>query len=191
MSRGGGTPDDIRARRAWAFLPGSQPPAAAWVGPGSVRPPAIPPSLQVPLPEISPHPSAQYVLRTGQIAAASAVTTPAEIPGAEIQLPAGQVAVIRAFSVAVNSFAATSDITFSLLVDGNPYQGIQYRPFPRNAPSIEVSFEPALIVIRIPEGARISWRATVADGGTYQLGMTWQGWTYPLEVDVRSREAWY
>ena len=97
-------------------------------------------------------------------------------------LPTSSVGVIRSFNLNVNNLLATSDIVFTLLINGAPLAGQQFRIFPRAAASVSEAFSPEETVIEVPEGARMSWRVAVGDAVAYQLGVSYRGWYYTKDL---------
>lgn len=102
------------------------------------------------------------------------------------QIPNNNFGIMRSFNLNVNNLLATSDIVFSILVNGGAIQGHdELRVFPRAAASVSEGFSPEETVLPLPEGARVSFRVTVTDAVAYQLGISWRGWYYGKDLANR------
>ncbi len=96
--------------------------------------------------------------------------------GLLVVLQRGYVGVVKDVSFVVNNMLATTNVRFSLRVNGSPVQGWDsVTVLPRIAASVANGWDRR--VIRIPDGARIDWAITVADAGVYQIGVQYHGWS--------------
>lgn len=144
----------------------------------------FPPIIQRPPAANDFNPSAQVSVGPGP----GATATP---DGLTVEIPSGQVGVIRSFALQVNDLADTSDLTWALLTNGSPVRGWdQLTVFPRVAASVTKVWAPEETYIPLPEGATVSVRITVEDGSTYDIGGNYHGWYYPQTMQARYEGAW-
>lgn len=144
--------------------------------------PETPRSLQIPLPEIYPIPDAQqFQRRLSFLSPGVGIQEPA---GLTMQLPDSNIGVIRLFGIGLLNMTAVTDVGWSLLIDGNPYPGYNNVGFfPGLVP--RVTLDQSDILIRIPQGAKISVQFENRDGAAYQWGANYYGWSYTPESAAR------
>lgn len=170
-------PPDILARgRARAFSA----PALQHDADGRRIPPAR--MVQIYPPEIYPIPSARDLFQIAKTlvlpaGAASTVTSAA----VELQLPTGNVAVIRVVEIFIDAPTALADIDFTLFINRAPVAGFDRLSFfPRAASSLSKPFEG---ILRVPNGSFINMVATNRSAaGPWTVGMSFGGWSWP-ELD--------
>lgn len=147
----------------------------------------IPRQLMIFPPEIYPIPDAQEFNLEGDIASVGAGTV--QIPVATIQLQSGYVGIIRGFSIYIDDMLATTNVLYSLLINGSAPAGYGLiKMFPRAAPSVSNGFES---FVRVPDSALISVKAQNIDGGTYIVGAAISGWIWPKSAGDRWISAGY
>lgn len=187
---------DAVARRQLRFGPGGAS-GGGWSGGGAgyVPTPDAPGGLGgvlvPPFPEQVPPPSGTYFAAQGtvlNVTAASGQT----VLGA-YQLPENSVAVIRNLLISAAPWTLTSAVRWAVLLDGVPAPGWAFARLP-GAPAAAIAreFSPELVTIRVGAGQLIQVVAQVdpTDLGSYQLEGEARGWTYPVEVLDRFRDAW-
>jgi hypothetical protein len=165
-----GIPSDIAARVT------SPPPAAekSWD--------MLPKVLNIPLPWLEPIPDAQFFNVMGQFDSVGAQTG-TFITDAAFTLGKGSVGVLRSFTVYVNDMLQTTDVRFTLMIDGGPAPGFgRIKMFPRVAASVANTFECMII---LPAEAKVDAYFTQVDGGTYKVGVAYSGWEYPESSGMR------
>lgn len=136
----------------------------------------LPKMLNIPLPWLEPIPDAQFFNIMGSFDSVGAQTG-TFITNAAFTLGKGNVGVLRSFTVYVNDMLQTTDVQFTLLIDGGPAPGFgTIKMFPRVAASVANTFECMIIV---PADAKIDAYFTQVDGGTYKVGVAYSGWQYP------------
>lgn len=163
--------------------------------PAAVRAPFVAPRggretlpLHIPiyLPEVYPIPDAQEFNPQGSRATAAAETAQinlapgtgvANAPTGVFRLPAGNVGIIRGFSISITSMLTTTNMVWSLLINGGPAGGYgSISLMPRAATFASNNFD---TFIRVPSGADISVIHINGDGGTYVVGASISGWYWP------------
>lgn len=141
------------------------------------------------LPTVDKPPTATDFNTFGTAAGLTALNTPAEL--AAFQVPANSVGVIRSISILANALLTTSDIIWTLRFNGVAVSGWDALTInPRAASSVEVSWVPEETFILVPEGSRISFEATVRDGGTYQLSVGFHGWFFSTALMALAMRAY-
>jgi hypothetical protein len=148
-------------------------------GGGAVLPKHVP----IYMPEVYPIPDATEFNPQGSQATAAVETgqinlTPAtgveNVPTGIIQLPRNNVGIIRGFSISITNMLTTTDLSWSLLINGAPAGGYgTLKLFPRASSFVGNSFD---CFIRVPTGAQISVVYRNTDGGTYVIGASVSGW---------------
>lgn len=99
----------------------------------------------------------------------------------KLQLDQNQMGIIREIDIYIDNMAVTSDITFAFLVNGSPIPGYGKIPvFPRTAVSVSAGFD---TFIYLTAGALLEVTATVGDSGAYLVGVGYQGWLVPTNID--------
>lgn len=115
--------------------------------------------------------------------ASQQVTGPASwtIPAAILtRLPGDNIGVIKDFFVSISNMLTTTAVTWALRINGNPVNGgLGAYTIPVTATAFVASqgFANSL-TIRIPQGGSVDVQITVADGGTYTVGASYNGWFY-------------
>ncbi len=146
--------------------------------------PAAGRSLDIPLPEIYPIPEAKEFNPSGTIATAAVEV--GTITGATIVIPSGNLGVIRNFTIYISNMVAATNVTYTLLVNGQPQQGYQaLSMFPRVSPFVSNGFD---CFIRVTGEATITVSFSNIDGGAYTVGAAFGGWYWPQQSDTRWRE---
>lgn len=92
--------------------------------------------------------------------------------------------VVREFTADVNNLLGSSDITWSLRIAGAPVPGWTHRQFPFASPHVTIALiqQADRVYIEVPGGSTVDVLITVADGGTYLIGATIAGWTFPQDL---------
>lgn len=136
----------------------------------------LPKVLSIHQPWILPIPDSQDLNVMGT-AATIAAEVKTEIAGCASVLAAGNIGVLRSFTVYITNMLATTNVTFTLAVNGGPVPGFgNIRMFPRVASSLSNAFD---CVIHLPVSATLQVFFTNADGGTYAIGASYSGWQHP------------
>lgn len=141
-------------------------------------------TLQIPLPETQPIPDAHEFSPLGQVGTnvANAVL-PIEIPGTLTEIPSDSMGVIRGFTLYISDMLTTTNVTWSLMINGASPQGYnQVTMFPRGAPFVSNAIGE---LVRFNGPARISVVFNNIDGGTYVVGASYSGWYWPTASDAR------
>lgn len=142
----------------------------------------------LPPPTEAPAPGSTYFRaqgrNSGQVAADGEVTL------ATVQMPVGQLGIIRIVEFDVNGLLTSSDIVFRIRLDGSIPPGWEWRPFPTAAAFFAKEFPPEYVYIRIPETGLVQVTAEVIDAGTYDLGIDAGGWQYGAELRDGYEAAW-
>lgn len=137
-------------------------------------------TLDLPLPELVPIPSAQEFSPEGHVDTAG-IQSNITIPGITVNVPGGSIYVIRSLSLYINNMLDTTDVRWSIVVNGNPVPGwANMTLFPRIATFVGNNFD---TMIRGAGVASISVIFTNADGGSYKVGAAIGGWFWPLTAD--------
>lgn len=94
-------------------------------------------------------------------------------------------AVVREFVVDINNLLSTSDVSWSLQVNGGEVPGWTYRQFPFASPHVTVSLLSMQDQwpIEIPGNAVVSVLVTVGDANTYSIGVNIAGWLFSTGYD--------
>lgn len=133
-------------------------------------------------PEIYPIPDATEFRRRAFFNSGGAGTI--EPSGLVLQLPANQIGVIRLFGIGLLNMLATTDVGWSLWIDNNVVSGYEdVGFFPGNVP--RVTDTEGDLLIRVPQGARISVKFRNGDGAVYDAGANYYGWSYSPESAAR------
>lgn len=136
----------------------------------------LPKVLDIPLPWLEPIPDAQFFNVMGQEDSVGA-STGNFITNAAYALGKGNVGVLRSFTVYVNDMVATTDIQFTLMINGGPAPGFgTIKMFPRVAASVANTFECMII---LPSDSKVDAYFTQTDAGSYKVGVAYSGWEYP------------
>lgn len=147
----------------------------------------LPRHVPVYLPEVYPIPDAQEFNPQGS-ASTVGVETGTQInllpgtgvensPTGVIRLPKNNIGIIRGFSISITNMLTTTDVNWSLLINGGPAGGYgTLKLFPRAAAFVGNAFD---CFIRVPSGADISVKFSNVDGGTYVVGASVSGWFWP------------
>ena len=100
------------------------------------------------------------------------------------QLPANSIGVIRSIDLYINATLTTTNVTWSLEVNGAAVPGYgQMTIFPRVAQSVSRGFDS---LVFLPQGALITVTVTNVDGAAYQVGASYQGWHVSANVIQRN-----
>ncbi len=145
--------------------------------------------VQVPPPEVFPHPSARDFYDFGTQAAQTLAM--GVIVLAQFQVPPQRVAVIRDIVLNVNNMLATAVILWRLRQNGSLLPGYGAMTIAgRAAASVSSSTSPDSTIIRISEGAIITLESQVFDAGAYDVSCSFHGWHYAGALDAKYRSAW-
>ncbi len=145
-------------------------------------------AIEIPVPWLVPPEGSSEININASLAGFNAANTPAVIPGSQFALPENHVGVLRSVVVSVNTMVITSALVWRIIENGNPIQGWNnITIFPRAAASVSVAFSPDETFIRLSTGAELSVEIVVlpADPLTYQAGVSYHGWSYPVSVADR------
>jgi hypothetical protein len=143
-------------------------------------------ALDIPLPEVFPIPDAKEFNVLGSIASGGAQNN-ILITGTSFDIPTSNIAIIRSVALYVAPMLATTNITWSLTVNGQPvpgYQGLSI--FPRPAAQVTNSFDS---FIRLQGPVTVAVIFSNLDGAAYQVGASFSGWFWPNTSDARWRAA--
>lgn len=133
----------------------------------------LPRILQLPLPWVVPIPGSTEFNTLGTHDTA-AVENAVEVTDAGFKLPVGYVGWINGVIFYVNNIIATSNLQFTVAVNGGSVAG--YAPitiFPRVAASVSNAFDSK---IALPNGAKVQVFFSNLDGGAYKVGAGLSGW---------------
>lgn len=137
-------------------------------------------TLNLPLPELVPIPSAQEFNPEGHVDS-SGIQSNIALPNIDVNVPNGSIFVIRGVSLYINNMLDTTDVRWSVVVNGNPVPGwANLTLFPRIATFVGNNFDS---MIRGSGQAKIQVIYTNADGGSYKIGAALTGWYWPLTAD--------
>lgn len=166
----------------WGFGSGGQPvvipPSSLGQG-GTI--PVTGSSLQLPLPEVLPIPSAKEFNPLGQKATVGAENNTV-ITGTVLDIPDSTFGVIRGVSLYITNMLTTTNVVWSLIVENATPQGFnQLTIFPRAAPFVSNGFDS---MIRFNGPARIQVIFSNLDGGAYTVGASFSGWFWPTGSDA-------
>lgn len=101
-------------------------------------------------------------------------------PGMAFAPPPGMVAVIDSLSVLVDGIVITTNVQFSLAVNGALVPGFsQIALLPRNGATFAGLVLGPFLRIPVPLGGKLAAQALNVDGGAYTLGMQARGWFWP------------
>lgn len=179
-----GIADRIRARQASTAVP-LIPAADPSAGPGAGFLRTIPPPLQV-LP-----PNGVDFNRGGNLAGATSATTPAVVGAASYTVPQGSVGYLKSFDVQVSNLLPTSDIRFSLRIDGGSIPGWDdLFILPGNIAVFVKSWGPDELFLELPPAKTLDIAVTIADGGTYDIGAALHGWTVSQQAAETFAAGW-
>lgn len=158
------------------------------LGPGG-RPMVSSLSMQIPLPEVFPIPSAHEFNPLGSVNSAAVSANPIEIVGGQgttlLNVPDGNIGIIRGVNLYITDMLTTTNVVWSVTVEGASPQGFdRISIFPRVAPFVSNSFDAA---IRFTGPARIVMTFQNLDGGTYVIGGSYSGWYWPTAADAQWR----
>ena len=182
-----GALDVVAGRGSGVRAPGGIGVLPTGIAPGPVKPP-LTAVANIPAPEIYPWPGAQDFAAEGFQTGINLAS--GEVTLATLVVPTQNVAVVRDLTVIVNTMLATTDARFRFRINDGVVQGYDYRPFPRPAASLEASFPPESTLIRIPEGATITYTAVILDAGTYDIGAYFHGWFWSKVTNDRFAQQW-
>lgn len=141
----------------------------------------IPRNLMIFPPEIYPIPDAVEFNPLGSTTTIIAETK--VIPGVALQLPQSYIGIIRGYTIYVDNMLLTTNLIYTLLINGNPAPGYgSLTMFPRAAPSVSNGFD---AFIRVPDGAALSVKVQNVDGGSYTVGASISGWIWPRAAGER------
>ena len=105
---------------------------------------------------------------------------------ASFTLPANDIGWIREITIVVNDMLISTDVRFTVRIDGGPVPGFSaLRLTPRAAASVSGTFTGETMRIDVPDGGQIVLGAQVFDAGTYQLGASFRGWHMAKKVAER------
>lgn len=153
--------------------PGGPPSAAA----------LLPQTLQLPLPWVVPIPDAQFFTLQGTKSTAAAEQN-VLIPNVQLIVEAGVEGVIDGFVFSVQNLVVTSNLTFSLLFNGNPVQGFKdLLIFPANLALSQFTWSG---VLRVPQNTKVEVSYTNTAGDAHLVGADVTGWTWA----TASGQAW-
>ena len=118
----------------------------------------------------------------GSIATA-AVQSNINITNATQVIPDNNLAVVSSVTIQITNMVATTNVTWTVLVNGAPVQGYNgISIFPRVAPFVGNTFD---IPIRVCGPATIQVIFSNIDGGAYTVGAALSGWMWPVTSDQR------
>lgn len=132
-------------------------------------------ALQLPLVEQFPIPGAQEFNVEGDQSSVAVENNTTIATLGPVAVPQGYRAVIRSVSIYIDNMLPTTNVVFSVLLNGpgtspSGYQNL--RMFPRTAPFVGNTFDS---IIRITGPASITVIFSNLDGGTYQIGAALSG----------------
>lgn len=101
-------------------------------------------------------------------------------PGMAFAPPSGMVAVIDSLSILVDGIVITTNVQFSIAVNGALVPGFsQLALLPRTGATFAGLTLGPFLRIPIPLGGKLTAQAVNVDGGAYNLGMQARGWFWP------------
>lgn len=137
--------------------------------------PGIDRALQVYLPEIYPIPGANEFNILAQKATV-AVEANTDI-GLVVDVPKNNIGIIRGLNIFISDMLTTTNVTWTLMVNNGPATGYNnISIFPRTSPFVGNSFD---AFVRVPQGASIRVVFSNVDGGSYTVGASVSGWSWP------------
>lgn len=135
--------------------------------------------LAIPLPELYPIPSATE-FQQFDIETVTGVST-LVFSKTTLTLPQQSLGVIRNVNIFAGSavgLSATTNLQFTIRINGAGAPGWTNRTFfPRVASSLEQPFD---AFIHLPAGCTVDAIVKDVDGGTYQAGIWFTGWFWPV-----------
>lgn len=159
-------------------------------GPGGWGTQGASATMRIAPPWIERPPHAQDFQFSATIVGLDQAAGPTLFPGS-FTVPSGNVGVIRSVAILANGLLTSSDIVWALIYEGSPVSGWNALTIaPRSAGSVEKAWTPEETFIPIPENSTIQMRATVNDGGTYQVSASLHGWYYPQGIERAARSAY-
>lgn len=181
-----GIADRIRGRQARTSVPLATPAdPTGGVAPGFLR--TVPPPQQV-LP-----PNGVDFNRGGSLSGATSATTGTglRVGAAAYTVPQGSIAYLKGFDVQVNGLLPTSDISFALRVDGGALTGWDdLFILPANVAVYSKTWGPDEIYLEIPPAKTFDIAVIVRDGGTYDIGASFHGWTVSQQTAEAFAAGW-
>ena len=143
-------------------------------------------ALDLPLPEVFPIPDAKEFNVLGSIASAG-VQNNIIITGSTFSIPTSNLAIIRNVALYIAPMLTTTNVVWSLTVNGQPVSGYQNLSiFPRPAAQVTNTFD-SFIRLRGPVDVAVIF--SNLDGAAYQIGASYSGWFWPETSDSRWRAA--
>lgn len=143
-------------------------------------------ALILPLPEQYMIPSGVGFNPEGETATA-AVQANVVIAGATIAVPQNMLGVVASVTLYITNMLATTNVTFTVLRDGNPIAGYQaLKIFPRVSPFVANTFD---IPIRVTGPSTITVQFNNNDGGTYVVGAALSGWLWGVTAGQQWQAA--
>lgn len=115
-------------------------------------------------------------------AALAGVNANAQPAGLVLALPVGLLGYIDTIDLLVDGIVATTNIRYTLIVNGSPFPGFNALTImPRSgAQSVSRGLGPFLR-IALPEAAVIGMRFQDIDGGAVTMGAQLRGWMFPVQ----------
>lgn len=174
---------DIRAMRQGGLsLPGTLAPHGAPAAPGAA--PALRAATVLFPPDVVMPPEATYIYAQGSANVGPGPASWTPPAGIITQIPSGSIGVLKLVAFQVLNMLATTDIDYSLRVNGGAVPGIGALTM-IGRPAAYVEQESDNLTVRAPENALVDALVTVNDGGTYTVGFRYEGWYYPRAVAER------
>jgi hypothetical protein len=143
--------------------------------------PVTPAAVVLPPDQFAP-PGSQTLYQLGAFATIIGPGTTAILVGSAFQLGRQQVARIQTVGVQALATAATSLITFQLLVGGAPFPGLTFQ-IP-SAPLAVYARDYDVYAV-LPAGAALALSVTVGDAAAYQVQAFYLGYVYSLSAQQR------
>lgn len=163
-------------------------------GAGLVYPPDVADNLQVvgrnlevPLPEVYPIPDATIFNAECQVASNIAGQTFVLAFTPDVIIPDANLGVMTSLTLYVQNMLATTNVTWTLLANGNPVPGYNLLTiFPGASPRAANTFDAPK---RFTGRTQLTIQITNGDGGNYILGAAVSGWFWPIASDRRWKSA--
>jgi len=104
--------------------------------------------------------------------------------GPTFVLPGSSIGAIRDVDVGIANMLGTTVVQWQILIDGASVEGWTFTLAPRIAAYVSKSFLPQSTRIKVPTGSTLQVRATISDGGTYDVSASVAGWFYSDDTEA-------
>lgn len=143
-----------------------------------------------PVNEVRPPAGTDFIVG-GELAGATAATTPAVVPGVTFTVPLGSKGYVRSITLQVQNVLVTSVIRWALRDNAGAVPGWQSIPTLSGAIAVwSQSWGPDEVYVPIEPGHTVDVSVTVTDGAAYTVGAIIHGWVVPIELANASERGW-